>query len=79
MRTTNFLSIIILFVLLSCSSGEKTNAQKVSFGIYETVKIIEIPNSIIEKLKTSNIQFEKNVQLPIIGYLTKTEYFTNEC
>lgn len=73
MKTTNLLTIAILFALHSCNSGEKSNAQKVRFGIYETVKVKEIPNSIIEMLKTTNIQFEKDKQLPIIGYILKTD------
>jgi preprotein translocase subunit SecD len=73
MKTTSFLTIMILFILCSCNSAEKTNAQKVNFGIYETIKIKDLPSSIIDSLKTKNIKLEKDEQQPIIGYILKSD------
>jgi preprotein translocase subunit SecD len=73
MKTIQFLTIVVLFTLCSCNNGGKTNAQKVTFGIYETVKIKDIPASIIDSLKTKNIRLETDTQQPIIGYLLKSD------
>jgi len=69
----NILTVAFLIVLCSCHSGEKSNTQKVSFGIYETVKVKDIPDLIIDSLKRINIQFENDTQLPIIGYMLKND------
>lgn len=75
MKTIHFLSVTFLFVLLSCNSKEKTNTPKVSFGIYETVKVKDMPVSITDELKKTTIGLQKNPQLPIVGYFTKNDSF----
>lgn len=73
MKTSLLLTVLIPFVLCSCTSGDKANPGKISFGIYETVRVAEIPVSITEMLKTTSIQFESDTLLPIIGYFLKTD------
>jgi preprotein translocase subunit SecD len=73
MKRINFLAAALLVAFCSCTSGVKTNAQKVSFGIYETVKVREIPSSRLDKLKETGIRLEKDTGLPIIGYLLQTD------
>jgi preprotein translocase subunit SecD len=69
MKTLNLITIIFLFVLSSCNGEVKTNGKKATFGIYEIVKIDEIPKSVIDTLKALNIQLESNTQLSIVGYI----------
>jgi preprotein translocase subunit SecD len=73
MRTLYLLSIAFLCFLLSCNSETKTSAQKVTFGIHEVVTVSEIPNAIIDTLKSMNIQIESNQQQSVIGYLAKAD------
>jgi preprotein translocase subunit SecD len=73
MKTINLITILCLIALFSCSSNEKTIGQKVSFEIYETVRTNQLPASIAESMKTANIEFEKDLQLPTIGYILKTD------
>jgi preprotein translocase subunit SecD len=73
MKTTNFITLLFLMALMACGSNDKSIAQKVNFGIYETVNVEKIPGLIIENMKSSNIQFEKDTKLPIIGYVLKTD------
>lgn len=73
MRTLYFISITFLCLLYSCNSETKTSVQKVTFGIHELLKISEIPNAIIDTLKSKNIQIESNQQQCVIGYITKAD------
>jgi len=73
MRTLYFISIAFLCFLYSCNSETKTNGQKVTFGIHELVNISDIPNAIIDTLKSKNIQIESNQQQHVIGYITKVD------
>ena len=73
MKTIHLLIMVIAFALFSCNSGEKSNAQKVIFGIHETIKIKEIPDSVINALKTTNIHFENDINSPIVGYILNTD------
>lgn len=73
MRTLYFISITFLCFLYSCNSETKTSGQKVAFGIHELVKISELPNTIIDTLKSKNIQIESNQQQYVIGYITKAD------
>ena len=58
MKTLIISTIATLCVICSCQSPEKTNASHIRFGIYETVRSIEIPDPVIEKIKTAGIVFE---------------------
>jgi len=78
MKTTTILMIIVFFALHACKTEKKSEDEKVNFGIYEIVKVEEIPNSIIDKLKTINIQFEKDKLQPIVGYIRKSELINIE-
>lgn len=71
MKTAKQLTIILLITLFACNSREKTNAPKVNFGIYAAINVNEIPSSIMDSLKTTNLQFEKNLEQPTLGYLSK--------
>jgi preprotein translocase subunit SecD len=73
MKIINYYAIALLIALLTCCSTEKGNIPKVNFGVYETFNVNEIPSSLMDSLKTTNIQFEKNQQQPTIGYLPKDE------
>jgi preprotein translocase subunit SecD len=76
MKTLTFLTILFLSVLIACDSCVKPNGQKLTFGIYEIIKITEIPESVIDTLKTLKIQIENNPQEPIIGFIAKTDSLT---
>jgi preprotein translocase subunit SecD len=73
MKTISTFILVVVFALFSCNSGEKSNAQKVSFGIYETVKISEIPGAVMDVIKTTNINFESDTNLPIVGYVLNSD------
>ena len=73
MKAKIFFIIIVLFALNACKTEKKSDAEKINFGIYETVNVKEIPKSIIDTLKTIEIQFEQNKQQPIIGYILTSE------
>jgi preprotein translocase subunit SecD len=73
MKIINLLSILFLFTLIACVSGVKPDGQKVTFGICEIVKISEMPDSIIDTLKTLKVQIENNPEEPIIGFIAKTD------
>ena len=73
MKASNLVSLLLLYLFCSCNYGNKPNVPKVSFGIYETVKVKDLPNSFIETLKNTNTKFENNVQVPVIGYIEKSD------
>jgi len=73
MKTLNLLAVIFLFIFFSCNSNVDTNAKKVNFGIFETVKTNEIPNYIIDSLKARNVQLKNNSESGIIGYISKSD------
>ena len=76
MKAAFLMSITFLFFLFSCNSQTNTNGQKVTFGIHELVIISEIPNAIIDTLKSKNIQIETNQQQSVIGYILKADSTT---
>ncbi len=63
MKTTNskilkavfLVSFTFLIFLFSCDSEQKTNNQKVVFGIHEVININEIPAAVIDSLKSKAI------------------------
>ena len=73
MKTLFLVSITFLFFLFSCNSGTKTSEQKVTFGIHEVTKVSEMPNEIIDTLKSMNVQIESDQQKSVIGYITKAD------
>ena len=73
MKVLHLISALICLVLCSCNSGTKSDLTKVSFGIHEVVKMGELPDSIINALKSMDIQFETNPEQPVIGYSTNTD------
>jgi len=75
MKTSALLTILFLCFYLVSSSQNKPNGHKVSFGIYETVNVSKLPDSFIRTLKKTNLTFEKNNQIPIIGYIEKSDVF----
>jgi preprotein translocase subunit SecD len=54
-------------------------AQKVDFGIYETVNLNQLPGSVIENLKSTGIQFEENKEQSVIGYLLESDTSDFQC
>lgn len=73
MKTVKQLTIILFIILCACNSNETNNIPKVKFGIHETLNVSEIPSQIMDSLKTTNLQFEKNLEQPTIGYLPKDD------
>jgi len=73
MKTSVLLTIGFLCFSFVTSSQNNPNVHKVSFGIYETVNVSKLPGSFIKSLKKSDITFEKNNQIPIIGYIEKSD------
>ena len=62
MKTFLFLPVILVVVICSCNSNVKPKPNRLSFGIYETVKITEIPNAILDTLRNRHIVIEKDQQ-----------------
>ena len=73
MKMITVFAIAILFAFPSCNSEEKINTQKVKFGLYETINVDELPASLIDTLKKTDIKIEKDIQQPIIGYVLQNE------
>ena len=73
MKTFLFLPAILVIVICSCNSNVKPKPNRVSFGIYETVKITEIPNAILDTLRNRHIVIEKDQQQSTIGYISKSD------
>ncbi len=73
MKIINLLPILFLFTLMACDSGVKSEGQKATFGIYEIVRISQIPGSVIDTLKTWKVQIENNPQEPIIGFIARAD------
>jgi len=71
MKTSFPLVIMLLCFYFTATSQNKLTVHKVTFGIYETVNVAELPNSFIQTLKKTDLKFEKNNQVPIIGYIEK--------
>ncbi|MHB9143018.1 MAG: SecDF P1 head subdomain-containing protein [Paludibacter sp.] len=74
MKTINWILTCMILYISTAFTSANLNAQKATFGIYEIAKIVEVPNSLINLLKTNNIQFNKNAQSQAIGYLSAEEY-----
>ena len=72
MKTTALLTFVFLCFFLVSSAQNKPNGHKVTFGIYETVNVSKLPGSFIRTLKKTDLTFEKNNQIPIIGYIEKS-------
>lgn len=69
------LFIAMLFVVL-CSCNSVVKQKTVSFGIYETVKIGEVPVAILDTLQSKQVKIEKDPHLSIIGYIPKADSVT---
>lgn len=75
MRPKFLITIIIILILISCSynSQKKSNVQMVSFGIYQTIKAKELPANLLDTISKLRILPEKDGQLPVIGYILKSD------
>jgi preprotein translocase subunit SecD len=73
MKKTSLLFLMTSLIVFSCTSGEKTKVQKASFGIFKTVKVSDIPGSIMDTLKNTNIRLADDLQLPVIGYMPRSD------
>jgi preprotein translocase subunit SecD len=71
MKASFPLVIMMLCFYFTATSQNKLIVHKVTFGIYETVNVAELPNSFIQTLKKTDLKFERNNQVPIIGYIEK--------
>ena len=73
MKTLNLITIVFLFILSSCNSQVKTDAEKVDFGVYEMVTTDNLPTNIIDSLQAYNVQLQNNPELSIIGYISDAD------
>ncbi len=74
MKTIIYLTFTVLFIFNSCHSKKNPAAQNASFGLYETVRILELPVSLFDSIKVSNIKPQLDKSLPVIGYLTNEDF-----
>ena len=72
MKTLKFI-FLIAPILFSCQSKVAEKTPKAKFGIYETVRITDIPGNITDTLKALNIQLEKDTGLSTVGYISKSD------
>jgi len=70
MRNLYLLMLVLLVVFYACQSGEDTNIRKAEFGIHEIVKPNDIPLAVFNTLSATNIQFEKDTLMSVIGYIS---------
>lgn len=66
---TIYVITLMLLVLTSCSSKPGESAQKVTFGIYETVYPSNLPAPFSDSLATWHIRRDTETEQPIIGYI----------
>lgn len=66
---TIYMITLMLIVLTSCTTKPGESAQKVTFGIYETVNPSDLPASFSDSLATVNIRSVTEAEQPIIGYI----------
>ncbi|NJO89204.1 MAG: hypothetical protein HC831_09800 [Chloroflexia bacterium] len=63
---------VLFYAFLFCFAPVKnTNAQTISFGIYETIKLKEVPETTIQKLKDARVQISESVEQPFVGSVQK--------
>jgi len=72
MKTTCYFSLAMLIFLCACQS-ETTTKGKAVFGIHEVIAINEIPNPILDTLRSRNIQMESIPQQSVICCITKAD------
>ena len=73
MKTIKQLIFVILLIIFSCNSGEKSTGDSIVFGIYETVNLNEIPLSVLNEIKNSVVEFGYDSVQPIIGQVSKSD------
>lgn len=80
MKTLKTSIFVALIALLSCQSKQNSSIQKLTFGIYGTIKTKDIANVLIDTLKHDNFVIESDKELPIVGYFPngKAADFQNE-
>lgn len=72
---TNFYSILVILILFSsCNLKKKSEAQNASFGLYETLRIVDLPASLFDSIKISTIKPQYDRGLPVVGYLTNEDF-----
>ncbi len=72
MKTLNYMLVGLLLAFVSCNSGVKESGQKVTFGIYEIVNAVEIPQSVKDTLKSKGVIIKSDRQ-PMMGYVKKSD------
>ena len=75
MKTTSLVFLMTSFIVFSCISGEKADVRKASFGIFETVRVSEVPGAVMDSLKKTNIRLADDPQATEIGYVLKGDSF----
>jgi hypothetical protein len=70
----NYLMIFVaVLVLYSCHSATNETVAKVSFGIYEMVKVNEIPAAITDALKSMGVVMDSSHRGSPLGYLPEAD------
>mgnify|MGYP006284963675 CR=1 FL=1 len=77
MKTTIIFSFMVLIMMCSCNKGDKKDASKADFGIYEIVDKQSLSESFMDSLKNSNLKFEPDSKRPVIGYVAKSDFDSN--
>jgi len=73
MKKVLFYTLGMIIFLLSCKSSNEPDNQKVHFGIYQTLDIETIKQSVAERFDPSDIRMEENLHQPILAYTDKQE------
>ena len=73
MKSSVLFTAMLFVVLCSCNSGVKLKQKPLSFGIYETVKIGEVPIALLDIIQSKQVKIEKDPQLSIIGFIPKAD------
>lgn len=73
MKTFNLLTILLIVILFSCSSQVKTNGENLNFGIFEMIKIKDIPVHVIDSIEAKNVRLGKDKESAVIGYISESD------
>lgn len=66
---TIHLFVLTCLTMLACHSATNNKEPKVAFGIYEILKINEIPVSLLDSIQARGIGAEKDITTSVIGYI----------
>jgi len=73
MKTIKLSFLLSLCLTFTVAYAQHPKVHKVTFGIYETAPLKELPVSFLKTLEKTNITIEKNIQEPILGFIEKDD------